>query len=157
MTSEKNDGPGTRLVVDVPYEDFARLAMRYGDWKYLAWYLRLDNTPIPGDLRRYLADVLAGKKRSNNRSPSVGKKFRDVRIALYMVHLMRGGAKKTDAENYAAEQFGVGRNTVQRAWKNEGAIVERHAVFGPRVERQPDGEMLAAPIPGDLSKIYDKK
>jgi hypothetical protein len=93
-------------------------AIKDGDWKALASYLRLGGN-ITDELRGYLADILDGKvKRLDNRPPSRLTTARTKMIGHCVMAWRSAGIKPKVAESMAIERFGADRTTIQRAVKS---------------------------------------
>jgi hypothetical protein len=124
---EKAEFPGFHLLMQsADPRELVNEAIRAGDWHFLESYLRTPY-PIDGSLRNYLADVLSGAARSQNRVPTLATPARLLDIATDIIWVMRFRPRttKTWAEAWAMAGFRVSRATVQRAMRQYGAKADR--------------------------------
>jgi hypothetical protein len=107
---------------------FAMLWARRGDWEPLAVYLELGGH-LSEHARAFLAAVLRGKKRPNNRAKTGVASLTSFIRALSVTEEERRGEKRERAINKAADEFEVDRRTIQRdlkEWGDEAATLTRH-------------------------------
>jgi hypothetical protein len=100
------------------------LAIRYGDWEFLARCLEQD-VEITPELRIYLAKVLRRKVKRPNRPRRIETDHRQSDIASTVGFFMCKGKKVEAAKAEAMEWHGASKSAVDRAWKEHRARVMR--------------------------------
>ena len=94
-------------------------ATRRGDWEPLAVYVEL-GLPLPKIARTFIAAVLRGKKRPNNRVKTAFAFIKSMARAMFVLDEEERGEKRERAIDKAADEFGVDRRTIQRDLKKWG-------------------------------------
>jgi hypothetical protein len=115
-----------------PRQDPALTRAQIGDWEELARHIEKGGD-ITDDMRKFIADVLRGRKRAvTHRPPKERVDERNKTIALVVRQLEESGLGATAAKQLAAEKFNLDFRSVQRVatkWKSfvePVAIVEKH-------------------------------
>lgn len=101
---------------DMPIPDLTLArAQETGDWEGLARHLERGGE-VTDETRKFLADVLRGKKRENaTRPPNETIKTRNKNIAMMVLLLKESGVRPTAAKQLAAEKFNLDFRSIQRA------------------------------------------
>jgi hypothetical protein len=105
-----------QFLRDMPVQDTALArAQETGDWEELARHLERGGE-VTEATRKFLADVLRGKKRENaTRPPKETIETRNKNIASMVLLLKESGVKPTAAKQIAADKFNLDFRSIQRA------------------------------------------
>jgi hypothetical protein len=87
-----------------------------GDWRLAAEWIR-SGRPISKEMRAFLADVLEGKRRAQNRPPVAETVERNRVIVWFILEERNRGIKPDQSINNAADKFGLGRRRVQQIFR----------------------------------------
>jgi hypothetical protein len=105
-----------QFLRDMPVQDDAALARarETGDWEELARHLERGGE-VTEATRKFLADVLRGKKRKAVRPREERIEARNQNIASMVLLLKESGVKPTAAKQFAADKFNLDFRSIQRA------------------------------------------
>jgi hypothetical protein len=97
---------------------------RKGDWSVLAAYIARGGHISP-EIRTFLVEVLRGKKRFNNRSPTQENYLESVDRATLALLAMEDGLAREAAIDDVAERTRVDRRTIQRDLKKHERLLRQ--------------------------------
>lgn len=121
------------------HQDHALARAQIGDWEELARHIERGGG-ITDDMRKFLADVLRGRKRDVAHRPpkeSVGE--RNQTIALVVLQLEKSGLGPTAAKQLAAEKFNLDFRSIQRAAAKWNSFAKNSAIAAKHVLHITDG------------------
>ena len=98
-----------------PVEQQIVRAVRYGDWSFLAEYLKLGFEITDDEMRKFVIAVLEQEiKKPNNRAASFKTRMREMDVGLFVSEQVKHGKKKERAIEDAEEKFDLSRRHIQR-------------------------------------------
>jgi hypothetical protein len=105
-----------QFLRDMPVHQDAALAraQETGDWEELARHLE-GRGEVTDEMRKFLADVLRGKKRKAVRPREERIEARNQSVVWMLLLLKESGVRATAAKQLAAEKFNLDFRSIQRA------------------------------------------